>query len=174
MISKDRPRSVSDTPPPLLPHRLWRGHLSSVNSPGHHWLREECLECGLVVNGPVNQSFGSHCFQSLETKASWSTSYLCGVLLEPGLRNFYLKELWFWPPGQPVGDHPRPNISALTLSSGFIFWFVTSYWAYFAILTLTSARRNVCQFTNLSHPSQCLAHHYRVSLVYERFVFWEK
>lgn len=43
----------------------------------------------------------------------------------------------------------------------------------FCDITLTSAGRNVCQFTNLSHPSRCLAHHSRVSLVYERFVFWE-
>lgn len=42
----------------------------------------------------------------------------------------------------------------------------------FCDLTLTSAARNVCQFTYLSHPSQCKAHH-SVSFVYERFVLWE-
>lgn len=46
---------------------------------------------------------------------------------------FLPQELWFRPLCQPVGDHPRPNISALTLSEGFVFWFVTSYQAYFVI-----------------------------------------
>ncbi len=43
----------------------------------------------------------------------------------------------------------------------------------FCDISLTSAARNVCQFTNLSHPSHCIAHHCSVSLVYERFVLWE-
>lgn len=43
----------------------------------------------------------------------------------------------------------------------------------FCDITLTSATRNVCQFTHLSHPFQCIAHHYSVPLVYERFVFCE-
>lgn len=90
-----------------------------------------------------------------------------------GPEEFLPQELWFWPPGRPLGDHPRPNISALTLSKGFIFWFGNIILSIFCDRALTSAARNVCQFTNLSHPAQRIAHHYSVSLVYERFVFWE-
>lgn len=75
--------------PLFLPHRLLRGHLSFVISPGSRCLRREWLECGLLVRSLVNQSFALYSFPSLETKESRSTSHLGRVLLGPGLRNFY-------------------------------------------------------------------------------------
>lgn len=87
--------------------------------------------CGQWAREPVIRPVSAP--RVWQQKASWSTSHLCGVLFGPGPEEFLPQELWFWPPGRPVGDHPRPNISALTLSKGFIFWFVTSYWAYFVI-----------------------------------------
>lgn len=153
---------------PRLPHRLWRGHLSSVNSPGRHCQRRECLECGLMVSGPVSQA----CIPSRagQQRPPGPALTSVGFSLE---QEFLPQELWLWPPGRPVGDHPRPNISALTLSKCAHILVCNIILSIFCDITLTSAARNVCQSTNLSHPAQRKAGCYSVSLECERFVFWE-
>lgn len=68
------------------------------------------------------------------TKASKCASHLWEISLEPVLRNFYLRSYDSDPRGQPVGDHPCPNISSLTLSKDSLFWLLSSLWECFVIV----------------------------------------
>lgn len=118
--------------PLIPPHRLWGGHLSFGNSPGCRFQRVECLECGLLVSRPVGQ------WQGLYLQVSGEQGFLIpGPPLTFAVFSFgeALKELWLGPLGQPVWDHPGPNISVVTwlgVGGGVIFGFVTSYWVNFA------------------------------------------
>lgn len=126
------PCSVSDTRPPsatqvakrtsvlrkLTRTSLSEGRMSGM-CPCGQWVHEPVIWLVLLPESG-NKGIPVHLSPFWGSPWTWTEEFLP-------------QELWFWPPGQPVGDHPRPNISALTLSKGFIFWFVISYWAYFAI-----------------------------------------
>lgn len=97
---------------PRLPHRLRRGHLSCVNSPGRHCQRGECLECGLMVSGPVSQSSGKYCFQSRTTKAPWSSPHLRWVLFGAGISSSGVMTLTSWSAswGPPSSKHISSHV----------------------------------------------------------------
>lgn len=127
--------------------------------------------CGQQSPEPVNlDSLASRVWQQRSpgpplTSARLSLDQAWGISTSGVMILTYRSGSW----GPPLSKHISSHI---VLGVHILVRNITL--CIFCDSALTSAAWNVCQFTNLSHPAWCIAHHYSVSLVYERFVFLEE